>query len=253
MDIYVYDFLDKRQIEDIKLLVDERKNYENSSLEFPYDDKDSVFVLIYDNDKLLFCMALSFINTGSYELIFFSLPKDDEKELFKAAFNRLRLYMREALSVFFAEILLLSDTDSGAKLAKELDFPLFNKEFYLYYDYKGFRTYDNKIYSNISFDFGDFITYHISDERKGYKNFLKFNITKFSEDTFYLYGFYVKERYRNKKNAKKALPYILQLLYEGGVKKILLQVSGFNKAALSLYKGLGFKAYQEISYYKVRD
>lgn len=71
MDIYVYDFLDKRQIEDIKLLVDERKNYENSGLEFPYDDKDSAFVLIYDNDKLLFCMALSFINTSSYELIFF--------------------------------------------------------------------------------------------------------------------------------------------------------------------------------------
>jgi len=145
MDIYVYDFLDKRQIEDIKLLVDERKNYENSSLEFPYDDKDSVFVLIYDNDKLLFCMALSFINTGSYELIFFSFPNENEKELFKAALDRLRLYMRES----FSESLLLSDTDSGAKLAKELDFPLFNKEFYLYYDYEGFRTYDNKIYSNI--------------------------------------------------------------------------------------------------------
>lgn len=253
MDMYVYELLDKKQTDDVKFLIDKRKKYEQSLLQFPYGDEDSSFVLIYDKDELIFCMALSLICVGSYELIFFSHPDENTEELFRLALKRLKIYAKESFDISFDKVLLLTDTASGDELAKSLEFPLFNKEFYLYYDYEDFKLYDNKIYSDISFDFGDFATYHISDERKGYKNFLKFNISEFSENTVYLYGFYVKERYRNKKNAKNAFPYILRLLYKKGIRKILLQVSGSNSAALNLYKVCGFKIYQEITYYIVKD
>ena len=55
------------------------------------------------------------------------------------------------------------------------------------------------------------------------------------------------------KNAKNAFPYILRLLYKKGIRKIFLQVSGSNSSALNLYKVCGFKIYQEITYYIVKD
>lgn len=70
----------------------------------------------------------------------------------------------------------------------------------------------------------------------------------YNADTLYLYGLLVYDSFRGK-GFGETIMRAAEAFTEGPYKSILLQVSGNNIPAYSLYKKLGYEVFEQISYY----
>lgn len=77
----------------------------------------------------------------------------------------------------------------------------------------------------------------IEDEVIGIAEYIR----DFDGDEIFLYGFSIKKEYRKCGYGKKLLEESVKVFRENKIKKIGLTVSLENKAAIELYKKLGFK------------
>ncbi len=74
--------------------------------------------------------------------------------------------------------------------------------------------------------------------------------SRFNEDTLYLYGLLVYERYQRQGHGREMLER-LEAQPDGPYRHILLQVSSRNLPALSLYRGLSYETREVLSYWKI--
>ncbi len=74
--------------------------------------------------------------------------------------------------------------------------------------------------------------------------------SRFNDDTLYLYGLLVYERYQRQGHGREILER-LEAQPEGPYRYILLQVSSRNLPALSLYRALSYETREMLSYWKI--
>lgn len=74
--------------------------------------------------------------------------------------------------------------------------------------------------------------------------------SRFNDDTLYLYGLLVYERYQRQGHGREILER-LEAQPEGPYRQILLQVSSRNRPALSLYRALSYETREMLSYWKI--
>jgi GNAT superfamily N-acetyltransferase len=81
------------------------------------------------------------------------------------------------------------------------------------------------------------------------EHFGRYDITSVSDHCVCLHHVEVDEAHRGQGHATCMLEKLFALLAAAGIKKVILQVSGDNDAALALYKKTGFRITETLSYY----
>lgn len=250
MKISILKTLNEEHTRNIEDLIYKRSLEETSNLDFPYEDEDCLYLLIYEGTVLAHCMALIHIADDSYEIIAFSNINFRHRAYFLTALNKLVAYMYKKTGSTI-QIEALTDTPSGLAMAKKMELSLSSKQLTMSHNISNFIYKGDNRYSHIKDEYEDYIHYLISDRKLGLENFMSVKLLPYSKSTVYLYSVYMKQELRGKGYASKVFPYLLQTIKNSGMHKIVLQVDADNEVAVHLYNKYGFSIDQSLYYYKI--
>lgn len=242
------------------------QNFDNIHLSIPVEEGD-FFYLLYDNQNLLSVLSLFFPEKSVCECSCFTRPDSRRhgyfSRLFEAALCDLNNLEKETdLDI---ELYFLADTkclDTAAVLQK-LDAEYEYSEYMMEYQFESalqppcesihlafYRGAEKNpvLPENLESEMAsDHILCLISDDSHGQTG--QFYLSLMGEKTAYFFGFLITEEFRGQGMGYQSLINALHILKQASIQKTVLQVSGDNEAACSLYKKTGFQTTETLSYY----
>lgn len=235
--------LNTTQSKDILSLIAKCKEHEGLILQYPFDDPDCLYLLLYDNDTLISAAAFLYINSSLFECLAFTDPSKRKKgyssKLLETAINILKeksehitinficddfcpaskAYMNTIKATLLDTQLKMSANIDKIDLKPDKNIKITQKENDLYDIYKESR--------------------HIGS----------FNILPYNKSTAYFYNYIIDKKYRGCGLGTLAFPTVVFELKKQGYFLVELQVSKGNIPALKIYKKYGFEITESLYYY----
>ena len=235
--------LDSTQITDIRLLIKSCKEFENLILEYPFDDPNCLYLLLYDNDRLISAAAFLYIDSSLFECLAFTDPSKRKKgyasKLLESAIHILKeksehitinficddfcpaakAYMNTIKATLLDTQLKMSANIDKIDLKPDKNIKIIQKENDIYDIYKESR--------------------HIGS----------FNILPYNKSTAYFYNYIIDKKLRGCGFGTLAFPTVIFELKKQGYFLVELQVSKGNIPALKIYKKYGFDITESLYYY----
>lgn len=263
--------LSKSQSEEVSILVKLCREAEETSVDFPLDDSDFIY-LLYDNQKLVSTLSLFFPDSESCECRAFTHPDFRRKGYFSMLLDEVvdELDAREEAAGSDISFYFVTDGKSHTALMtlKALDARYWYSEYMMKLPLPSGKTVSSercteKIHlvfyqedNSVSFEICDMYQLPASQDPVFCRIFDdlqnqigSFMLAKANQEEIYLYGFEIREEQRGKGFGKMAVEEVIHILSQISLKSLSLQVSEQNRAAFSLYKKTGFQITETLSYY----
>ncbi len=242
MPVTITPSLDSAKEAAVRSMIGEALKKEPVTVSFPFEGA-SLYALFEDGDSVLSALALTEEFPDSMECCAFTHPAFRRRGLFSELLDQIMNRIPEDTDLlFYADH---KSADTMASLAA-LEAELLFDEYMMELPASGaFRFTGTPTLKKIS------VSEEVRDgvRTRIYRNaFGSLCISVFSS-CYYLYGFEIREPYRNSGHGTALLLAVLSDLFAIGPLPVRLQVSGSNEAALSLYKKTGFQITEILSCY----
>lgn len=236
--------------ETIDHLIECCNQHDSQTLSYPFEEADAHYLLFRENQQLAAILAMVGIGDDLVECCAFTLPKARRQGCFSAL-------LAEALKDFDAcDILFGCEPNCTAAIAvlKHLSAELEGNEYQMQYDFdEQMPLCDSSLsHTNIRLTDDSFV----SASKTRYWNFYSNNLligscqtTNITPHQVFLHQVLISPEYQGQGYGRDLILLLLKQLPAHMVTTILLQVSGNNPAAFSLYQKTGFRITRTLSYY----
>lgn len=240
MEYFFYDSPNKELYDNInKILFSCRNNNEVIYSLNEDSQQDFDFIIIAENDRNpLGFLAASYIDINTFEIIGAVTPQNRRNGIFKEMLEEFNTIVRPLHIVFSGK----STYNGFSECAHALGYSVMNCEHLMEFDRNKFIPKQATVIDAEFDEEASTYYYYIED------NFI--GSCSICDETYVIniYDVYVEPEYRNRGYGSIILSDVLWDLINSG-KRIQLQVSGQNKAALKLYKKCGFTTTDTIILY----
>lgn len=260
MSVFITSYLDSARKAAVQSMIGAVLEKEPVTVSFPLEDA-SLYALFEDNSTVLSALALTEESADSMECCAFTHPDFRRRGLFNELLDRVLEEIPEDTDLIF----YTDHKSSGAMAAlAALEAELLCDEYMMelpvpdspaaserphfspapdLFQSSLISGLSDKELPSVTETFPDGVTTRVYQNRYG-----SLCISVFSS-YYYLYGFEIKEAFRGKGHGTRLLFDVLSDLCSFRPLPVRLQVSGDNRAALSLYKKTGFQITEILSCY----
>lgn len=244
MQIIQTDLPNETQKQSLLLLQNTCRSHDQISFTFPFDE-GCRYYLLYNDDLLLSALCAFFIENNEIECVACTLPQFRQSGYFTQLLDELINDFEDHDLIFPIDDTFLPSLQTMEALEAK----------FWYQEYLMELPLPAKALSSDQIILSAPSSLETTDPWIFYKD--KTLVGSFhldiQGDKAYFYGFEIVEPLRNKGLGSSCLSLFLNLIESlpqtKKVKKLILQVSSLNAAALSLYKKAGFRITQTLSYY----